>query len=99
MPFSGAFGVEQLLRFKWDRLQRSIVVLEMPLLSSSEFLPKLASKPEISLATTWNEERYSLTLFFVPNPKLAVMPRRWLCLACTRAFIGFQRSSHSGLFL
>jgi hypothetical protein len=44
MPLSGAFGVEQLLRFKWDRLQRSIVVLEMPLLSSSEFLPKLASK-------------------------------------------------------
>jgi hypothetical protein len=52
MPFSGDFGVEQLLRFKWDRLQRSIVVLEMPLLSSSEFFPKLASKPEISLATT-----------------------------------------------
>jgi hypothetical protein len=38
MPFSGAFGVEHLSGFKWDRLQRSIVVLEMPLLSSSEFL-------------------------------------------------------------
>jgi hypothetical protein len=49
--FLGLFGVEQLLRFKWDRLQRSIVVLEMPLLSSSEFFPRLASKPEMSLAT------------------------------------------------
>jgi hypothetical protein len=52
MPFSGAFGVEHLLRFKWDRLRRSIVVLEMPLLSSSEFFPKLASKPKISIVTT-----------------------------------------------
>ncbi len=52
MPFSAAFGVEELLRFKWDRLQRSIVVLEMPLPSSSEFFPKLASKPEISIATS-----------------------------------------------
>jgi len=44
MPFFWGFWRLTLLRFKWDRLQRSIVVLEMPLLSSSEFLPKLASK-------------------------------------------------------
>jgi hypothetical protein len=53
MPFSGAFGVEQLLRFQMGQAAaRSIVRLEMPLLSSSEFFPKLASKPEIRIATT-----------------------------------------------
>jgi hypothetical protein len=46
MPFSGAFGVEQLLRFKWDRLQHSIVVLEMPLFSSFESFQNWPPSPK-----------------------------------------------------